>query len=257
MSSTATSLKKCRQPLLLALLVLPMIACLPAADSEDIKTSGLYAQYWIWSYADHIQVDATLKVGAGVSNEVRLSPGDSLTAYVAGAAIPMREEPCGGKCIPGIFYSYTASSTVTAADTPVRIVLQRPNELVDAPNSQILLPSPHAITEPAADAYSYNRPLSRSQEKIAVRWAPVSLADKVTARIVATCEEGDYLTREGDGLDTILLDASRVQSKAADGRCDLSVWVTLERKGAVDPAFGKGGTFTAKREQSIFIPSIP
>jgi hypothetical protein len=254
---STSGLNKPRVSALVTLLVLPAISCLPAADSEDLKTSGLYAQNWIWSYADHIQIDATLKVGAGVSNQVRLSPGDSLTAYVAGAAIPMVEEPCGGKCIPGIFYSYIAASSVTAANTPIRIALDRPGGFEDAPNSQILLPSPHVITEPAAGTYGYDRPLSRSKEKVAVHWAPVSATDKVTARIVAACQEGDYLTREGNGLDTIMLDASRVQSKASDGSCDLSVWVTLERKGTVDSAFGKGGDFTARREQSIFIPSVP
>jgi hypothetical protein len=68
---------------------------------------------------------------------------------------------------------------------------------------------------------------------------------------------GDIATKQGNGLDAILLDVGQVESLASDGACGISVWVTLERTGTVDRAFGKGGTFTAVREQSIYMPSLP
>ena len=230
--------------------------CFPA-DSEDLKTSGLFAQYWVRTSGNQTRIDATIKVGSGVSNQVRLTAGDHLVAYVANLEIPLVEEQCSGKCIPGIFYSYVGTSDVIAADTNVRIALLRPPKFESAPNSSILLPSPHLITEPAANAYSHTNPLSRSRDKIYVRWAPVSSADKVSTRINADCMGGDIATKQGNGLDSILLDVSQVKSPASDGSCGISVWVTIERTGTVDHAFGKGGTFTAVREQSIYMPSLP
>ncbi len=219
------------------------LAC-ESVKSEDLKTSGLYAQLEADAPGDgKLNVKATLTLGQGSLTYLALTPTDVLTATVGETARAMSRKAAFGTTW------YEAGFDGDAAGTPVRVSLARSAD-TSAPESVVTLPAPFEFSSPPANA-----PFARSAG-VTVTWDGSGGADPLQLTARGACIQPVELDLAGDtGTQTLMPFVA--SSSNETNTCSVSLTLVRRRVGTVDPAYGKGGVFRATVSRALLISSTP
>lgn len=232
--------------LTLAAAGLGSMAC-SSSDSEDIRTSGMYANYTAVSDGASTRVTATLRVGGPTStNFVKLSSGDSLVASSGSESQTLTETHLLE------IYSYVGTLSVNAEGSVINFNFDRSAADEDAPNSNVTLPAEFSISAPTGGDQSRAQALT-------VTWAPSGSSDTMTVSVDGDCLRHRTFDVTGDP-GTFTLNAGQVEplnSGSTGSSCSATIAVARRRNGSVDPAFGEGGLITGTQARTVSIRSIP
>ncbi|MFZ5440562.1 MAG: hypothetical protein ACOZQL_11175 [Myxococcota bacterium] len=216
-------------------------------NSSDIKTSGLYADLEVTADGTgRSAAKATLTLGAGSLTFLELASGDSLTVRSGTDSKAMSRRSLLGSTW------YEAELTGEEANKAFTVSLTRAND-TSAPSSSVTLPAPFSLTAPMA-SQTFSR---AGSGQVVVAWAPSGLADAMHVAASGSCIESipDADLNADQGQYT--LPAFRARQGEDSTTCSVVITVTRTRKGSVDPAYGKGGDFTATVKRTVTISSAP
>lgn len=220
---------------------LSLTAC-AAADSNDIDTHAIYADYSVTSNGVTSEVVAQLKVGGATSNTiVKLTGGDQLVAYngVTSDVMSKRSNLFGD-----IEYYWKYSGDV--GGTSYTITFERPSrgELV---SSSASLPKDFEITSPAYGV-SYT-----AAQNLPVAWTVASSED-MNINLSGSC--GLLYVTALAGVTSKSIDLGGVAPLTPSSTatsCVMSVLLIRDRTNPVNAAFGEGGKFEATQKRSTAI----
>lgn len=218
-----------------------------SVSSTDVLTSGIYADLSATSDGVQTHTLAVLRTGGATSNTfVNLEGDDILTVTAQGETQELLESYIGD------IFAYAADFDLSAADTEFVFALERSID-DGAPDSRCTLPEPFDATSPVADSA-----LSRGQADLTVSWTPAGQADEI--RVIV---EGDCLWRHVEDVDgdpgTIVIPADTLASIDENNpqACDATVTIQRLRMGALDPAYGEGGTIYGIQAREVPFRSDP
>lgn len=214
--------------------------------SQDIKTSGLYADLDATATGDNkTKVKATLTLGQGSLTFLELSSGDVLTASTGTTSKTMSRTSLFGSTW------YEAELGGDTANMDVKVSLSRAAD-ASAPNSVVTLPAPFSISTPTP-----NQKFSRAAAPIFVSWQGAGQPDELRLGASGSCI--DSISEAALSADNGQHTLPALKAKAGEEAKSCAVVITMRRvrKGQVDPAYGKGGSFEAKVERSVTITSDP
>ncbi len=155
---------KINQILVVISAVLSITAC-ESVDSDDIRTSGLYANINVVANGDgNTRVKTRLTVGGVFSNtNLELEKGDQLVASASGgSSIIMREDK---ELLGGV--EYKATLLFDTENPQINVAFNRPSG-ISAPESYVVLPAPIVFVTPQV-----GQTFKRS-DNIKLSWIPVS-----------------------------------------------------------------------------------
>jgi len=231
---------------LLLLAAFPFFVGCEAVNSQDVLTSGVYANLDVTTSGTGLSVvQAVLRVGGKHSNAyLSLSGDDTLTATSDGETRTLYEVSLGE------YREYATDFQTDAADTAFQISFDRTVD-AGAPDSQLTLPAPFDLTGPAAEST-----FSRASEDILVEWSDSGSSDSMRWEATGDCIEYASGSIDGDeGVQT--LEAGTLESTWSDDGAneaqDCSVTLTLwpTRGGTVDAGYGEGGEAHAHQVRTI------
>lgn len=225
----------------------PLAAC-ESVESKDTLTDGLFASLTAVAGGTGVtHASATLKVGGATSNTyVELVEDDVLTVTSGELTETLLAMNIGD------YFTYGADLDVDAADTPFTFAFTRSVD-AGAPESAVSLPSPFAITGPAA-----NSVFSRAADPLVVTWGDANSPDAVQVQISGDCIFDHFVAVDGDpGTLTIepgtLLPVDEENPQA----CAAKVVVERRRDGTLDAGFGEGGIVYAAQVREVGIRLDP
>lgn len=224
--------------------VLLAVAGCTVSDSNDIRTSGLFADFSATSDGQTTALVAILKVGGEFSNNrLTLTAGDSLTASNGSSqqAMIFQRGPLGG-------VQYVTGYSGDPAATQYTISLLRDND-TDAPDSNVTMPADFVV-DPVNSQYSSN-------EDISFTWTPTVPLMNIT--VYGDCIQLLYY---GNNANTtgFVLTAGSMQQNAISGssQCEVTVQFDSVNNGVVDSNYGKGGKFRAIQRRTLtFLVQLP
>jgi hypothetical protein len=233
---------------LLGLLALGFVACDDdTVESEDIRTSGIYAEFEVVATGNgKATVEAELRVGGDGGTHVVLTGDDKL---VCSADDTQKTLSKNGDV-------YKATFTGDAGGTEFTFALKRSSDNEDAPDSVVTLPDPFTIVGPETDE------VSRTNGELTVTWeVSTTKNDPMTWTIEGDClfdTDGNVpndgtLTLSGDAFD------STATKQSDEKTCDAKLCLERKRKGVLDPAFAdeEGGKIYAYQRRCIDFVSAP
>jgi len=245
----------------LIIITLFVLAACESVDSDDVRTSGVYADFKIATTDNGTsRIRARLGVGGVLSNtDLELENGDQLRVFTDTESGAMREDK---EFFGGTEYKYTASTS--AESTLFRIDFNRPTG-VSAPNSSVSLPAPVTFTAPTTGT------VFQRSDTINISWTPVSVnmtrldvkASTYHCNIPDT-EIGrvskSFSYRSATDFGATSVTASDLFSTEALAHtslvCDLTLTVTRTMSGIVDPAYD-GGSIRATQSDEVVIRVKP
>jgi hypothetical protein len=232
--------------------------CLPLASaactdlkSADLKTDGMSAYMTVQADGSgQTGVSAKLQVDNNATDYVTLSSGDTLVASVAGKSQTMSESNVLG------IVSYGASFTgEDGSGMAYTVALHRSPSDVSAPNSTCTLPAAFTIGTPATGSA-----FSRASQDIVVNYGQASSGDAVSYSLSGGCITGSNATVSGDPGTFTLSRGSIVQlpnQPPAYASCQVTLTITRNRAGTIDPAYGSGGQINCIQTRSVTFTSTP
>lgn len=236
--------------IILPALLLPfaLIAC-GAEDvaSEDVKTSGMYANYEaIASGNGSTTVRAELRVGGDNGTYVELSGDDELVASADDDDKNMTHDSSGNR------HWYESNFGTDAGGTVFNIAFNRAEGDDSAPDSSVDLPPPFAVSLEGADA---GDDIQRGYE-IEISW-DTEFSGSMHWEVDGSC----IWNEDGTVSDTggLIIDAATIRPTGTGEGDTCEVTVTLERinEGDVDSAFEEGGRFLGIQRRAITFMSTP
>lgn len=227
-------------------------------DSEDIRTSGVYADFYISaSTADQTRVRADLRTGSGLfADKIVLSPGDALTARIGGTTNTLSRNSVD---------NYETVFDINADGSDVYIAFDRVND-TDAPDSWVTVPKSFNIDAPGAGEVFV------SGGSISIIWTPAVASGTIDITIYGSCtstgEEtisfSEYFDEIPDvgsypiPVNTVLYAHGRLQSNFdPDFPCPATIRLERGSFGTIDPNFGQGGVISASQSRTINIVFDP
>ncbi len=225
--------------------------CAETIDSGDVGTDGIYAEIEVLATGNGTsEVVTTLKAGGNSSNVyVDLTEHDSLIASANDAPSVMSKEG-------NVVIRYHSTFPTDAADTAYKVSFLRSHAPgaecngISAPDSHVTLPAGVTLTGPAANAtFSRTSPIT-------VTWSGSGEVDPLHWSIDGDC----ILAAGGDASDTGTLTIPANALQALDDppqSCTVTLTLGRSRSGAVDPAYGEGGTIVARQVRSVSLTSTP
>ncbi len=229
-----------------SLLLLPTVALgCASTESQDVRTSGIFATFTATSDGTTTKAQAIFRVGEASSNTfVNLESGDSATVTVGQDARTLTENHLGD------YYFYSVDVPVVAGASEFVFALTREAD-EDAPNSRVALPEPLTVSAPAASAN-----LSRAQA-LTITWAPASLTDAITIEVKGDCIV-DYRRNVSGDPGTFQIEGAAIQAhnNRTGESCPGTVVVTRSRNGTLDPAYS-GGLVTGAQQRTVSVRLDP
>ncbi len=220
-------------------LALGAVACGEDVDSTDVKTSGVYAIMSVTATGNgQSEVSMDLRVGGANSNtHLDLKAGDQLTATVGTTT----------KTLGQSGYVYKTTFDAEAADTKFVVAFTRAND-TSAPNSSVTLPAPFTVAGIGAT-------VSRA-EGLTATWAKSS--DPMSWRLDGDCLflKSGSMAADAGAVTLAPTDFSPLSGKET-ATCPAKLCLDRTRSGAVDPAYGEGGTATAVQSRCVSFSSAP
>jgi hypothetical protein len=191
-----------------------------------------------------------LNVDTNATDFVTLSAGDSLAATANGSTT----QPLAEDSILGEVDYVTSFAGESGGGTPYIVAFRRAKD-ASAPSSTCTLPVPFALQAPAAQAS-----FSRSLNDITVTYAPSGSGDKMSYGVQGDCVAGvTAQSVAGDTGSIVIPKGSLIagaQGSAQSGNCTMTITVTRQRSGAIDPHFA-GGTIVAQQVRTVTVESLP
>ncbi len=219
-------------------------------NSTDLKTAGMSAHMLVSADGSGAsQVSVTLNVDTNLTDFVQLEGGDKLTATAASTTEQLTETDLLGD----VSYGASFSGPAAQGETLYTIAFTRAAE-TSAPQSTCTLPDPFAVLAPDGGvAYP------RDGGAVVVTWSPSGTSDRMLLSANGDCIELYSQPIDGDpGTATIpagAFTASPIAIPAAS--CQVTVELTRQRSGSLDPAFGYGGDITAEQNRQAVFLSTP
>jgi len=226
-----------------------LTACSEDADSEDIRTSGIYAGMDVVATADdNVNIEVFLKVGGSGSNTyLNLTSGDKLTAILNDSeslTLTKHEESDGD-----IFYVGSFTSSVAGAENSViKILFERSANDVSALDSVVTLPA--APSGLIADKNSFQR----STENLNLSWDTVDSSNDLLLKYEGDCIQNGSVSIVDNGSYTI--NAGTINDSNTQN-CSVTFSLSRTVDGVLDTDFGEGGYLRAKQTRSIAVVSTP
>ncbi len=235
-------------PLLLgSSLLLLLSGCDSKSDSQDIKTSGMRADFKVIADGSgSSDIDARIFVGSGGLNStlVNLEGGDNLTAEHDGVTKTLNEQH-------GTFGNIRYTESFNSDQGAFIISLNRSGG-VSAPNSTVTLPTAFDIDTPAQDAQI---PFSSD---IDLSWSPSGFASELEVSFEYDCQPGSNgIGRFGlQDLGAASLSAATISSSLnsalqSGSNCTVNLIMNRVNNGTVDAAFGEGGTIVGMQQREV------
>lgn len=240
------------------LLILMLGGC-SSIESEDVRSTGLYAEYRVVASNDtELSVSASLKAGGASSNTlVELAADEYFELLTDGQRVQLGATPnlLGGT-------SYTATLSVSATrELVLDLGLVRNGE--PRIDTRFSLPERFEITLPAANT-NYSIAAAGS---MTLQWSPAFSGEPMRIEAYSRCPGGhtDYydITLEPDlGSHTLavrelvadLLTDPLINPAALD--CDTTLTLSRSRISPVDAAFG-GGRAVAIQQRKLSLQLVP
>ena len=231
------------------------------ADSSDIATNAMFADFTVVTGNQATSdIEAELKVGGQFSNIfVHLSNGDTLLASAGGQTQVMREQTdLFGKVW------YTATFNVGDQEGILFNITFDRNDGVDAPNSNVTLPSPFVFDQPIADDT-----FSWQTDTMTVSWTPGLAGDRDEFRFAGVCVVPDpdsgtvrrtistTISLAGDQGNTSIFLPNLIPPNSICGANNFEIKIERMRNGSVDPAYGEGGRFKATQKRNLNVNLVP
>lgn len=229
-----------------ALALAPLIAC-EAVDSEDVLTSGMYADLAVTNSGSNTRAAAILRVGGSTSNTfVELTGDDSLTLGIGEESTELQSQNFGD------LWSYNADLELGDAGTEYTFALER---TVDegAPSSTCTMPAPFELSAPEMDAS-----VSRSEDSLLISWDGSGEAEPMELIVESECTELLVLPVDQDtGSYTLPAGEITPYGGMEDDSCKASLVLRRVRAGALDDGYGEGGRIHAAQERSVDLQLSP
>jgi hypothetical protein len=213
--------------------------CKQEVESTDIRTTGVYPVVDVTADGSGTtRVLVKLKVGGPASNTfLELTGPDRLTATAGGTTKDM--DSSGS-------VSYAATFPSDAAG-PIVIAFLRGSADISAPNTTVNLPAPFTLTLGATE-------VSRATGSLPVTWTPPGSANLDTS-LTGSCIDIVLETIPDDGSETISGD--RLHAHDSVDACTVTLSMSRNQSGQVDPAFTEGGSVTAHQTRAASFTTMP
>jgi len=219
-----------------------------AADSEDIRTSGLHATIEVTSDDDNrSEISVILRVGNSSSNTfLTLTSDDTITALLNDSLSQLVDIKDGRQ------YRTSFNSTGAGLDTAsYRISFTRPND-DDAPNSTVTMPAGlTGLTSNPATTFS------RGTEVLTLSWNATATNNSIPISITGDCIENTSVTVQSSTGVFAINPTTITSDSTPEENCEVTVISEESRSGTIDPAYGEGGVISAKRITSMTLTSTP
>lgn len=217
------------------------LACSEDVDSNDVRTSGIYAEMEVLALGDgRSTVTVTLKPGGRSSNTYLVMEGeDELVATVDDASRALTKDGNG----------YQSEFDVEAGDTEFLIAFQRGPDDVSAMDSSVTLPDPFTL-EAVADSVSRAEPLT-------VTWSPSGTDESMHWDLDGDCLFPESGSVNDSGTLTVESTDYDLHSGSEEETCPARLCLERRRSGQIDPAFGEGGEIVARQRRCVSFSSAP
>ncbi|CAN5696501.1 hypothetical protein BH11MYX3_BH11MYX3_23540 [soil metagenome] len=216
-----------------AVSLVALVGC-SKTDSEDLKTSGIYASITARAEgAGQTRVTAELLIGNPINlNFVELSADDELIARHAGQSQTMTESQLLN------IVSYSATFPTEASGESFEVGFERGPDDVSAPSSTASLPAPFTLAAPPAT--------SSRAAALTLTWSPSATADQMSITIDGPCIDSANIPVTGDpGSVTIAAGTIKkkmvAQGETVEDSCQARLRIERSRAGQIDSHYGKGG----------------
>jgi len=249
---------------LLSAALLSTVSACTNVNSEDLATSGMYADIDVTAYGiRESRVTVRLRAGGSRGDTVELTGGDELTSTYDGST--RRLSSSGGSG----FVSYRTSFVDEGGEGSYRISLDRSDSRtievnpVSAMDSFAIVPTPFEATLRDREGSEVNAGtrVSRSTGSLRVLWTSTS-AERMVLNINSPCMRGISRVANANAGE-YLLDASDMQELPArrEGQpastCTTTLRLRAESDGELDPNYGQGGQVRGAQERSVTFESVP
>lgn len=216
-----------------------------AADSTDIKTSGIHAVFIAEAKGDGMTVvTGALHVASSSGTPLELKGSDVLLAKVVAES-----KALGSTNTQGL---YRASFGTEASGAKVVVDFNRAPEDVSATGSAVTLPAPFALS---LDGLPAGSSIQRGMD-VNLKMDPNGMGN-VSWSISGTCIWDKSGTAGDDG--TILIAAADVDpTLSGEGKtCEVAVVIDRVNQGDLATQFKEGGSISARQRRSVTFNSTP
>ncbi|HEY5959398.1 MAG TPA: hypothetical protein VIV60_22725 [Polyangiaceae bacterium] len=244
---------------LLAILAFGFMACNDEkVESEDIRTSGIYAAFHVLATGnDKTTATSELRVGGDSGTIIILTGEDKL---VCTATVP--ELAPTTKTLSKDGNEYKATFSGDAASTQFLFAFNRSDEDETAPDSHVVLPDPFTISGVAP-----TDEISRAAS-LSVTWDPSETKDATTWSLDGDClfksdgtvpDDGALTLSGSDFNSTPSADDAAKAGDSAKANCTATLCIEKKRHGTLDPAFAReeGGVIDAIQRRCTQFISTP
>lgn len=231
----------------LFLLCVPLFGCSEDIDSDDVRTSGFYADFSALATGNgSTTVSARLKTGGENSNTFAdLQAPDTLVASTDDEDVTMSRRGSGNRA------AYEAVFDTDEAGTEFNIAFLRGDLDDDAPDSQVTLPDPFT---PSFEDIDRGDEVERGT-RVDVLWDN-DASGQMSWSVEGDCVWSESGTVDDDGSLSLADDDIRVQSLNEGEDCEVTITLERRSKGTTDAAFG-GGKFEAVQRRTLTFVSTP
>ncbi len=236
------------QPISLLVALGALSGCAEDVNSEAVRTDGMYANFQAIAIGDGTTLTrAELRVGGKTGTYVQLTGEDKLvTSADDSSPQKMLRRSTGDR------HRYEATHKTEAGGTVFNISYERGEIDTPAPDSNVTLPEPFALT---LDNLNDGDEVIRGTD-IGLSWDNET-DGKVTWELEGNCVKGE--SGELDDNGGINLPANLIEVQNLDKGESCTVTITVERlnRGSIDSAFGEGGKIVAIQRRAVTIVSTP
>jgi hypothetical protein len=218
-----------------------------AVDSETVETQGLWVGVrFEASGTGATGINVELNEGGSSGNDVRLSANERLEVNANGLVVVLEEDE------DFLDVDYEGSVPTDASDTLFTLSLFRADGSVNN-ITRVNLPNLFTITSPA------NNQAVTVGDIINVQWSPVA-SGAIAMGVMTQCSgftRADFLDLPDNGsytIDTAALPGIQDPAIPRENGCTLTIDLTRERRGTIDPAFRGGGFVSAVQERIVRLP---
>lgn len=229
----------CLRPLFFLVAAVSLNACVPA-DSGDLDSADLYAEFSVTSNGGTSEVVARLRVGSGGNTAVNLTDGDELVVDNGLFAHVMSKRSNGLNDIEYV-WEYLGDPGLTA----YTITFNRPTR-GESIASSATLPTDFVISSPDYGA-SYT-----AADTLPVQWS-VASGEDMNIQLAGSCGVMNATAAANKtSADLVLTGVAPLATSTGTG-CSLSVVLVRDGSVAVNAAFGAGGEFRTAQKRGTAI----
>ena len=218
-----------------------------AVDSETLDTQRLWVGVRYEALgAGTTGVNVELNEGGSSGNDVRLSANERLEVSANGTIIILEEDE------DFLDIDYEGNVPTDASGTLLTLTLFRANGSINS-GTRVNLPDLFTITSPINDQPTM------VGEFVDVLWSPAS-GGSIEMSVITQCSgrtRADFFDVPDSGaytIDTAGLPGLQDPTIPRDNGCTLTIDLTRENRGTLDPAFRGGGFVSAIQQRTVQLP---